>query len=55
MSIIFAIFAALGLLGAALPRSFIQRIGLSDQIVEVRLGMAMVGLAILCGMALALA
>jgi hypothetical protein len=54
MSVVFGIFAALGLLGAALPRSFIQRIGLSDQIVEVRLGMAMVGLAILCGMALAL-
>jgi hypothetical protein len=54
MSVVFAIFAALVLLGAALPRSFIHRIGLSDRIVEVRLGMAMVGLAILCGMALAL-
>jgi hypothetical protein len=54
MPVVFAIFAALGLLGAALPRAVIQRIGFSDQIVEVRLGMAMVGLAILCGMAAAL-
>ena len=49
-----AILSFLGLSGALVPRALLDRFALSPRIAELRLPMAVVGLAILCGMALAL-